>query len=398
MDSPEAQRVIESLRIGIPPDGHIRAFTVGRDEEISELEELLRGEACGATLLKANYGSGKTHLLRFIRETALRDGYAVSSVTLDSKSAVRFNRMDQMFGAICRGLEVPEEGAKRGIRGFFDSVCRHLRHVKGQGSTPENRLSNWGEWDYSRVLGSLAMYVGVRAWFFTAHTPGRHDLIEDWLSQPWNYYSQRKKLYESLVSLLRLHFRDPRDDWQFYAQDVFRFDVSDYGQSWAGVQDLHVLAQIAGHKGLVILFDEFEDVITTLGNIRYQEQAFWNLFEFFSGERFFGGSFFAVTPDFVEKCKSLLLDKGKWDYDYSRFEKLPSFEMRPIAADEVRSLASRIAQTHFLAYGWRSEDPQLTRRLGVAIDTAMSIAVQDRVRQAIRGVVAELDDEMDSRG
>jgi chromosomal replication initiation ATPase DnaA len=78
MESRQAQRVIESLRQGIPPEGHIRRFTVGRKSEIARLTTRLDKSESGALLLKANYGSGKTHLLRFIRETHfIRDSPSV---------------------------------------------------------------------------------------------------------------------------------------------------------------------------------------------------------------------------------------------------------------------------------------------------------------------------------
>src|SRR5258708_73029 len=99
---PEAQHIVESLRKGIPPYGYIRHFTVGRESEIRQLSDRLQRSKPGVLLLKANYGSGKTHLLRFVRESALEAGYAVSFVELDAKSGVRFNKMDQILGAIWR--------------------------------------------------------------------------------------------------------------------------------------------------------------------------------------------------------------------------------------------------------------------------------------------------------
>lgn len=104
MNAVQARRVIESLRKGIPPDGFVRYFTVGRKREINDLTSRLQAKDGTVLLLKANYGSGKTHLLRYIREEALERNYAVSTVTLDSSSAVRFNRMDQIFGAVCRNM------------------------------------------------------------------------------------------------------------------------------------------------------------------------------------------------------------------------------------------------------------------------------------------------------
>ena len=50
MQPNEARRVIESLRKGIPPDGFVRDFTVGRREEIKELQRHL-SDAGGTALL-----------------------------------------------------------------------------------------------------------------------------------------------------------------------------------------------------------------------------------------------------------------------------------------------------------------------------------------------------------
>ena len=72
MKTQEAQRVLDSLRKGIPPDGFIGQFTVGREEEIASLTNRLQCNGSGSLLLKANYGCGKSQLLKFVRETALQ--------------------------------------------------------------------------------------------------------------------------------------------------------------------------------------------------------------------------------------------------------------------------------------------------------------------------------------
>jgi hypothetical protein len=61
MDETMARSIIESLRIGIPPRGHINQFTVGRRSEIAQLKEKLDSGTPGTMLIKANYGSGKSH-------------------------------------------------------------------------------------------------------------------------------------------------------------------------------------------------------------------------------------------------------------------------------------------------------------------------------------------------
>lgn len=391
MQSAYAQRVIESLRKGIPPNGNIRHFTVGRK---SEIERLLRGLAdngSGATLLQANYGSGKSHLLRFLREHALESDYAVSLLSLDARSAVRFNRMDQILGAVCRNIEVPRAHGDKGVRPFFDQVCDQIEaHKSASGnSTFWRQLTNEGKWDYSEVLDAPAMYIALRAW--ATGDRQAQDLVDDWFRQPWTYTSQRRHLYNELVGRMRLRFRDPRGDWQFYADGVFVFNVQGYSQSWAALRDLNRLARESGLRGLIILFDEFEDIITNLNNIAHQQAAFWNLFQFYSGKSFPGMTYFAVTPEFTEKCEMRLWEKGRYDYDYNTFKAIPTFQMSPLTEDELEELALRIMETHGQAYNW---EPDLTMKasdLDAIVRKAASVQIQDRARHTITTVVRTLD-------
>lgn len=394
MDAGHAQRVIESLRKGIPPDGFVRQFTVGRKTEIDQLIDRLEKGKSGALLLKANYGSGKTHLLRLIREHALDRGFVVSSVTLDSKGAVRFNRMDQIVGAIFRNIEAPSAPGTKGIRPFFDLLIQKIEQAKAKGSAAFwRRLTNDWRWDFSDVLDSPAMFVALRAWG-TANS-SVHDLVEDWLFQPWVYRTQRRVLHVKLIEKLRPFFRDPRAQWQFYADEVFAFEKQGYAQSWSALRDLHKLARAADLKGLIILFDEFEDVVTNLNNVAHQEAAFWNLFQFYSGKQFPGMSFYAVTPEFVNKCISLLIDKGRWDYDYARFESLPTFQMSPLEVEELEELAMRIMQTHGVAYEWEPDLVMKASQLDAIVRKAAAVQIQDRARHTIISVVKALDDLLD---
>lgn len=387
MQPNEARRVIESLRKGIPPDGFVRDFTVGRREEIKELQRHLSDTGGTALLLKANYGAGKSHLIRFIREEALEQRFAVSVVTLDSSSAIRFNRMDQIFGAICRNIETPDRCHTKGIRCLLDALKDQI-HAKSGGPF-WNDLSNGWKWDYSERLDSPALFVAIRAW--ATGNAKACDLIEDWLLNPWQYRGQRKRLYTHLVENMRKHFRDSRPEWKFYADEVFMFHTGGYAQSWAALRDLERLACAVGLKGLVILFDEFEDVITNLRNVAHQEVAFWNLFHFYSGKQFPGKTFYAVTPGFVEKCKIRLLQKGRWDMDLSMFDALPKFEMSPLSRPHLVSLGEKIVKIHSLAYEWNGQFSVSREDLEAWMKEATTVQLQDRTRQAITTIVKRLD-------
>lgn len=395
MTPTEALRAVEDLRKGIPPEGFVRHFTVGRRSEIKKLGGVLEDGTGTALLLLANFGSGKSHLLKFIRESALEAGYVVSWVTLDCRSGVRFNRMDQIFGHVCRGIEIPSARGEKGIRPFMDCVCRHIEDAKADGKRDGlwSRVTNGWKWDYSDDLESAGFYVGLRAW--ATGSPEAQDLVEDWLLNTENYRGQRKRLYEGLVEELRPHFRDPRPDMHFYRDDIFIFFKQDYHQSWAALRDMQRLAVECGFRGMILLFDEYEDVITNLTRIDYKEKAFWNLFEFYSGKKFEGMSMFAVTPEFAEKCKGVLMAGGRYDYDYSRFEKLPTFAMSPLKTAELEELARNIMAVHGLAYGWAPAEKIGDGKMETIVAKAAAVQVQDRARHTITEVVKALDRKYD---
>lgn len=397
LDQPEAEKAIESLRTGIPPIGHLRQFTVGRATEVKSLEDTLRrpSEHRGeALLVQANYGAGKTHLLRLIREIALEEGFAVALVTVDSKSGVRFNRMDQISAAVMRELEVDGKYGK-GAWTLFDGFASAEPHLLEPDLRERySRISADDRWDISEELKAPGLWVALRAWVH-APTDAVRELVQDWLSFPWNYESTPGQLYRQLVERLRPAVRDPRPDRTMYAEGVFHFRKSGHTQAWAVLSDLHVLAQICGRRGLVLLFDEFEDVIQNMNNIQYEREAFVNLFRLFSGERFGGMSYFAVTPDFAEKCRNRIYAKMAYDFPVDRFDRLARYEVAPIRKADFLRLATAIRCTHACAYGWDADTEFSDDNLAGVVEELYRRRSADQIRQAIQGIVAALDDHID---
>ncbi len=309
---------------------------------------------------------------------------------LAQERTVRFNRMDQIMGAICRGIEIPSAPGKRGIRAFLSQV----HHCISDGDGDETfwaELSSNGKWDYSERLDSKALYIAMRAWH--SGSAKTQDLVEDWLEKPWEYRTQRRRLHWELVGSLRGFFCDPRRDWQFYADKTLEFvPTGGYAESWALLRDINSLAKASELSGFIILFDEFEDIITNLNNIKWQEDAFWNLFQFYRGRSFPSMTFFAVTPEFVQKCVTRLIQKDRWDYDMAQFEKIPTFQMSPLEVAELKELAMRILKAHGIAYDWEPDLLMKAAGLDAIVRKAAAVQIQDRARHTITTVVSALDD------
>src|SRR5437870_3020951 len=160
MTPAESERIIESLRYGIPPRGHVREFTVGREAQIRELtgdlhsDERVPGSQGKALLVKANWGAGKSHLLEVIREVALENNYVVSLIVANAQGGVRFNRMETILGEVCRQLEVPGVGGK-GIGTLFSAyVGTDEARLSPKQRARRSDISNNGRWDFSDILDS----------------------------------------------------------------------------------------------------------------------------------------------------------------------------------------------------------------------------------------------------
>ena len=180
-------------------------FTVGRRAEIAQLTQRLHPEFATTTkkrdrslLVSANWGSGKSHLLQVIREVGLQNGFAVSLIVADAQGGVRFNRMDTIFGAVCRELEIPH-GSGKGVGELFNAYSKvKLNNLSSEARLLRSELSNEGKWDYSETLKSPAMFVALRAWL-NGTSAGIDDTcarITDWLVNPMTYRSRRKGLVQ----------------------------------------------------------------------------------------------------------------------------------------------------------------------------------------------------------
>lgn len=355
MTRDEARRAVESLRQGLPPNGHVRQFTVGRQSEIEELRARLNRGETGALLLRANYGTGKTHMLRYIQEEALDCGYVVSLVTLDANGEVRFSQMDQIMGAVVRQLQVAREAEASGLQDLFDAACERIKE--------ESRLPDHGFW-YSAVLenrwetshkfGAYSTFVALRSWYFSQDQSVRNRVI-DWLTQPWQYKTQGPVIYKELIERQVELFHEQKSFDQLKEGGVFDFKQRGYQGSWDTLKDVQRITVESGFKGLILLFDEFESTVTDLRTRKPSQDAFQNLFDFFGGQKFDGMSFFAVTPDFVETCKTVLRKRRISNYDREAFDRLPRFEMSPLEEEDLVALAQKVVETHAQAYEWKPD-------------------------------------------
>lgn len=393
LDIDAAELAIESLRKGIPPTGHLRHFTVGRKAQLKQLAATIKDRADhepAALLVQANYGAGKTHLLRLIREVALDEGFAVALVTVDSNSGVRFNRMDQVCSAVMREIEVPGRAGK-GVGCLFE----HYFDIAESGLPAHllarrRNLSMDGKWSRMRELRSTPFWVAMRGWHRSTSKDAK-EVVKSWLSSTWDFKDRRQYLYWHLVRQLPASTNSLISEAEFYRSGAFRFDGGGHENAWLALQDLQTLATLSGLRGLVLLFDEFEDVIQNLKNISYQRSAFVNLIELMSHDRFTGWKYFAVTPEFAARCRARLMEREQYDFPVSMFDVLERIKMTPVREQEFLEMGRKVRELHGIAYDWDAKSVFTDRKLETLVSKLYSQSSADQVRQAMVGLVKALD-------
>lgn len=118
-----------------------------------------------------------------------------------------------------------------------------------------------------------------------------------------------------------------------------------------------------------------------------------NLFEFNEGTRFSGRSFFAVTPDFIKKCTSILYRRGRADFEFGRFVGINKLEMSPLDKELIIELVkTSIIPAHGLAFGW---NPVVKDDADIARFIEFPSRSPDRTRLAVKTAIQIMDAILD---
>lgn len=394
MDTEQARLALESLRKGIPPEGMIRHFTVGETAELLKLiktknilealqERSKDDREDGAIFIKPSDGSGKTHYLKLIEEEALAQGFAVSLVFLDNKSGVRFDRMDQIMGAVLRNLRIPTEPCIKGVRPFFRLISDKTKHWEK------------GAWDSDAKADPDPFHCALRAWL--TGRPGTQNLVEDWLYSPWLYRNQKRKLYKELILKLQAHFIDKRPKEKFLSGDVLSFHAQEYELSWNALMQVNLYALISGSKGLVMLFDNLRDLLSLRG-LRAYGNALHNVHKLaWSG--FWGLSCFSLDHNLHwrqmvwGKNDDKLLYSINYDFHWLT-TKATSIKIEPLDESSLIKLFRKIVITHGIAYDWSPINFIDEDVMENILHQAIRMPTSNKPRSAIIQCVNYLDREL----
>lgn len=234
----ESLKILEALRLGVVPADCVTQFTVGREQEfaiVKEDIELAKSQGAARVFL-GDYGCGKTHMLEYIEETALAEGFLTSRVVLDS-ARIPPSQPKRVYSELIRRLRYPHLGGgdlDDDGQGQIESLLRSAQK-KSRPAFFNNSSEEYHAY-FSPIIQSLSCLEDESL---------RSTCLE-WIS------GHNDLPAIELQQALRQATRQPV---RLYALKDFRPWAHLYSYLVGGLAHL---AQQAGYKGLVVLFDEAE--------------------------------------------------------------------------------------------------------------------------------------------
>lgn len=318
LDRTIARRAIRYLKRGVFPPDVVEYFTAGRESEVRQISGTLEEVQQGLSrhcFIEANYGFGKSHMLKVAESLALQRGFAVSWVTINGAEHA-FNHPTRYLHSLLENLRVRDVHA----RGLV-ALCSH--------------------WLQNRERDSLLKWVSHSAprdvrWAIDRLRKAGTD--EDTGYREW---------YLSTLE----------------GRDVQHRSGSNYfGVFYERVAAAVSLCRAAGCSGVLFLFDEVECIATQASNIRSRLLCYQVLRALVDERRFPYAMFmFAATQDLGAKIVADASSYSEYEAAYPegfRFvrkwsaRELRFLTVRAVTRSDNGELLRRIRDAHSSAYNW----------------------------------------------
>ena len=345
-----ARTIINALRRGTVPQCDLTALSVGRVSLRRrldlDLEEVGRGSA-RVRFLNAAYGAGKTHSLWLLAETAFRQNFAVSFVTL-SPTECPLHSLLAVYGAIVAGVHTNESRQRRGLETLLD---RWIEIIRQDGThTAHRRIGELADY----VVTALAEYAGA------TRNPVRPNYTRQQLLL--RYLSGRHCLRRELRPLGLQH-------------------VVDESTALAELKQITLLVRHLGFRGICIFLDEAESALS-FSRWQHISKAYQNLQHIVEASTDLQNCYFiyAATPSFFDTYRTY------WQDD-AAIAASAVYTLDALTMPEYRELAERITGIYGKSYGQAAPLEKVRLAAGSLAENT------DGVGGFVRTLVAILDRE-----
>ena len=326
-DQLHAIDIIESLRKGIPPRRGVNEYSAGNDDFLNQIQsrhlQNVPGLSGKIRFISGSWGSGKSHFLAQLRETAFASNYLVSSVALSVVEAP-FNRFEEVFSRIVRQISSRDmhETGNTTLDAPLGEVFR--RQLFGFASEPSDNMVDRETYDEAcqKLMANQEINIDFRRLvrhFWKTYLPESGDpiILEDQRGKIMQWFSG-----EGTIGAYRK---------EFGVQSLVK-----RSNARALLRSLGRYAIHAGFNGIVVLFDEAEMSYSTMRKSELKK-AHNNLLHLINSIQESAGLFlvYATTPDFYTDEKHGIQIYGALAQRIGRPEDRP-----PRALDRVWNLDS----------------------------------------------------------
>lgn len=340
----EALRIVNSLRKGVPPPVDVANFSVGRKNLIDRLSKDLQTVAQGSSrvrFMNADYGYGKTHSLYLLRETAFKQGYVVSIITLSQNSCPIHDFM-AVYDRIMWNLRTREERNKPALENVLD---RWLQAIHENGEESARQIIKGLPDDLKSALHA----------YHESISPVRPD--------------EKKRL-------LVLEYLSGGN---IYLQDLHKIGIKNRIDSSNALIMLGYMALLyrnLNYRGICILFDE-ADPIHSFATFEHKDRAYKNLSQIIRQSQTAPHCYFlyATTPSFFDNYTYYWTDHRINDNEI--------FELEKLDADELQRLSLSLCKIYSIAKGSKVPNNIKQRLRNFASDSSFSDTLGNFVRRCI---------------
>lgn len=341
----EEKDIIDALRGGRAPEQSTRYVPIGRKDEIEEFERLLKDVERGKAVTKfinAQFGMGKSLLLKKMEAIAIENNFAVSYIDLPKRAAdLPFNKFEVVYTKIVQTLK------------------------SKSGSSFKEIVDTW-------LLNLKNKAIDILDNPLRSEDPVVRKLMEESLDQVRAYSHSFAVVLENYYMILKTG----NDEGADYAMAWLKGDPNmpankrkfigvkgtiTKEESFNFLKALAIFIKSIGHSGLVVLIDEAENIIN-LTTRNLIEGAYGNIKTLYDNEHRFESIMFifAGTPQLYQEGER----KGIWSYDalYERIKdalhspynniREPVMELEGFKRDKLKEVSEKIIEIHGLAYNW----------------------------------------------
>ncbi|NGX60080.1 MAG: hypothetical protein KR126chlam3_01242 [Chlamydiae bacterium] len=374
----QARAIIEGLRKGIVPTEYVSFFTVGRQNWLKFVEEDLDdfiAEGGGKVrFINGDYGDGKTHFMSIIQQLALQKNFASSFVVLTRETPI--HKFEVVYQEIVSQLRGQFQGMgirpliqqwineQKKIESDFQTLSTSLRQIHGMGLSFSNAL------------------LGL--WQLNTSPPSKEGMTEE----------GEKDIQEILYQWFEGKKVAKKDLKEFHV-----FETLNKTNSKQFLQSLVAFLKFTKHKGLVLLLDELETIITQGASIRNAAYENVRLLMDNTEHTQYLQLFFSLIPDV------LLSEKGFKSYDalWSRVRSIGDSEginyrgtlvdlhKTPLERQELVNLGISLRKIHEISYRWSAQQSVSRDLIDNICQQQEKMGVLSEVRLFIKQMIRLLD-------